>query len=217
MRIRVVLVDDHKVVRDGLRVLLAEQHDLEVVGEADHGREALRVVAETETDVVVMDFSMPELNGVEATRRIVGQHPRTRVVALSMYHDRKLIGEMLRVGALGFVSKECVTATLVSAIRSAHDGVVYVAPDLIERYGDVFLVPPGAALDPEQSVLSPREQEVLQLVAEGRTTKEIAGRLEISAKTVDTHRQNIMKKLNMRTVAELTKYAVRERITPLDP
>lgn len=212
--IRILLVDDHKVMRDGLRLLLDHYSDMQVVGEADHGRDALALAARLEVDVVVMDVAMPELNGIETTRRLLARHPAVRVVALSMYNDRRILNEMLQAGASALVVKGSATEELIQAIRAVRAGQEYVAPAIAATLGSN--VGGGAGADQiAPAVLTNRELEVLQLVAEGGTTKSIGSRLNISAKTVDTHRQNIMRKLNLRTVAELTKYAVREGITTL--
>ena len=213
--IRILLVDDHKVMRDGLRLLLEEQPDMTVVAEADHGRQALDLVEQVDVDVVVMDVAMPELNGIEATRQIRVRRPEVAVVALSMYHEHRFVTEMLTAGASAFVVKGSGTGDLVEAIRRAHAGRTYIAPELAKAVGADFVERVRSEESAPGNVLTNRELEVLQLVAEGGTTKSIGERLKISAKTVDTHRQNIMRKLNLRTVAELTKYAVREGITSL--
>ena len=212
--IRILLVDDHKVMREGLRLLLDHHQDMVVVGEADHGRDALAMCDKLELDVVVMDVAMPELNGIETTRRLLTRHPEIKVVALSMYNERRILAEMLQAGASALVVKGSATEELVQAIRAARAGERFIAPEIAATVGGVFH--DTSSVDQvAPAVLTNRELEVLQLVAEGGTTKSIGTRLNISAKTVDTHRQNIMRKLNLRTVAELTKYAVREGITTL--
>jgi two-component system, NarL family, response regulator NreC len=212
--IRILLVDDHKVMRDGLRLLLDDHADMQVVGEADHGRDALALAARLQIDVVVMDVAMPELNGIEATRRLLVRFPQMKVVALSMYNERKILTEMIQAGASALVVKGSATEDLVQAIRAAHAGRTFLAPEIARSVGNDF-TERVAGERGKSGDLTNRELEVLQLVAEGGTTKSIGNRLDISAKTVDTHRQNIMRKLNLRTVAELTKYAVREGITSL--
>jgi two-component system, NarL family, response regulator NreC len=212
--IRILLVDDHKVMRDGLRLLLDDHADMQVVGEADHGRDALALAARLQIDVVVMDVAMPELNGIEATRRLLVRFPQVKVVALSMYNERKILTEMIQAGASALVVKGSATEDLVQAIRAAHAGRTFLAPEIARTVGKDF-TEQVAGERGKSGDLTNRELEVLQLVAEGGTTKSIGNRLDISAKTVDTHRQNIMRKLNLRTVAELTKYAVREGITSL--
>jgi DNA-binding NarL/FixJ family response regulator len=212
--IKILLVDDHKVMRDGLRLLLDDHPDMQVVGEADHGRDALALVSRIQVDVVVMDVAMPELNGIETTRRMLTRFPSIKVVSLSMYNERKILTEMLQAGAAALVVKGSATEDLVQAIRTVHAGRTFLAPEIIKTVGEDFAKTVGVVRG-KSSDLTNRELEVLQLVAEGGTTKSIGNRLDISAKTVDTHRQNIMRKLNLRTVAELTKYAVREGITSL--
>lgn len=214
--IRILLVDDHKVMRDGLRLLLDDQTNMEVVGEADHGRQALELADAIPIDVVVMDIAMPELNGLEATRQLRMRHPDVKIVVLSMYNEQRVLFEMLQAGASAFVVKGSVTDDLVEAIRFAKAGRTYLAPQIARSMGPDLadrILQDSAGANP--GTLTHRELEVLQLVAEGGTTKSIGVRLCISVKTVDTHRQNIMRKLNLRTVAELTKYAVREGITSL--
>jgi DNA-binding NarL/FixJ family response regulator len=212
--IKILLVDDHKVMREGLRLLLDDHPDMQVVGEADHGRDALALVSRIQVDVVVMDVAMPELNGIETTRRMLTRFPSIKVVSLSMYNERKILTEMLQAGASALVVKGSATEDLVQAIRTVHAGRTFLAPEIIKTVGEDF-AKKGGVVRGKSSGLTNRELEVLQLVAEGGTTKSIGNRLDISAKTVDSHRQNIMRKLNLRTVAELTKYAVREGITSL--
>lgn len=212
--IKILLVDDHKVMRDGLRLLLDDHPDMQVVGEADHGRDALALASRIQVDVVVMDVAMPELNGIETTRRMLIRFPRIKVVSLSMYNERKILTEMLQAGASALVVKGSATEDLVQAIRTVHAGRTFLAPEIIKTVGEDFAKTVGVVRR-KSGDLTNRELEVLQLVAEGGTTKSIGNRLDISAKTVDTHRQNIMRKLNLRTVAELTKYAIREGITSL--
>lgn len=214
-QIRILLVDDHQVMRDGLKLLLHDQADCRVVAEAQHGREALERVEEMDCDIVVMDIAMPELNGIEATRQLLARRPEVRVVALSMYSDQKVLSEMLKAGARGFVVKGSASEELIEAIRTVFRGGQYLSPQLAEVVDFDFKSNKPGSGRVGGSLLTSRELEVLQLVAEGGTTKSIGVRLNISAKTVDTHRQNIMKKLNLRTVAELTKFAVREGITSL--
>ncbi|WP_298266666.1 response regulator transcription factor [Geobacter sp.] len=217
MSIKVVVVDDHKIMREGLRSLLERENDLLVVGEADTGRQAIQCVSDTAPDLVLMDLSMPEMNGIEATRRIVEEFPDVRVLALSMHSDRRFIEEALAAGACGFLLKDCAFDELVVAIREVTAGRYYLSPriagvvvsDFLGRHGRPQPVPAARRL-------TPREREVLQLVAEGKNTKEIAFALGVSVKTVETQRTQIMKKLKMGSVAELTKYAIREGLTSLD-
>lgn len=217
MKLSVILADDHQVIREGLRNLIADQSDMEVIAEASNGREAIDLCDEMQPDVVVMDVAMPDLNGIEATRQIISECPNTKVLALSMHSDKHYAAGMLGAGASGYVLKDCAFDELADAIRRIASGSSYLSPeiegvvlrDYVERLS-------GQGGDSAFSVLTDREREVLQLVAEGHTTKQIAGDLHVSVKTVESHRQNIMDKLEIRSIAELTKYAIREGLTSLD-
>lgn len=216
MSVRVVLADDHAMLRDGLRAVLGGEPDVEVVGEASTGREALERVRELSPDVVVMDVGMHDLNGVEATRQIHRESPRTRVVGLSTHADKRYVLGMLDAGAAGYVLKVSAYDELRRAIETVVRGKVYLSPEI----ADVVLENRrGAEEEAEPSglvALGPREREVLQLLAEGHTSGEIAERMGISTHTVETHRRNIMRKLDLHSVAELTKFAIREGLTPLE-
>ncbi len=216
MSIRILLVDDHKIVRDGLRSLIEKQPDLEVVAEADNGRQALSQLRAMAPDVVIIDVAMPDLNGVDATRRIVADFPRIKVIALSMHSDRRFVSGMLAAGASGYLLKDCAFEELNFAIRTVVRNQTYLSPSISKVLVDDYrqqLENVQAAAPP---ALTAREREVLQLLAEGRTTKQIAFLLNISVKTVESYRQKIMDKLDMHTVAELTKYAIREGLVSLD-
>jgi DNA-binding NarL/FixJ family response regulator len=213
--VRILLAEDHTVVRAGLRALLEKEDGMEVVAEASDGREAVQLAQTARPDVVVMDVTMPGLNGIEATRAIVSQNPRIRVVGLSMNSDRRYILEMLSAGAVGYVLKSAAADDLVRALHSVHDGRTYFSRQISDLVVKEIVERPAREATSLAS-LSGREREVLQLLAEGRTSKEIAVRLDIAASTVESHRQKIMDKLNLRSVAELTKYAVREGLTPLE-
>ncbi len=216
MNIKVLLVDDHKIVREGLRSLLEKEGDISIVAEADNGRTAAQRATEMLPDVVVMDIAMPEMNGIEATRRITAENPEIRVLALSMHSARRFVSEALSVGAKGYLLKDCAADELVRAIRTVAADKIYLSPDITDQIVKDYVknLPdsPPAALN----MLSTREKEVLQLIAEGRNTKEIAFTLNVSIKTIETHRQQIMKKLNLQSVAGLTRYAIREGLTPLE-
>ena len=204
-RIRVLLADDHAVVRQGFRMILGAQSDLEIVGEAGNGREAVELAAELKPDVVVMDVTMPELNGIEATRRVTAENPHIRVVALSMHKDSVYVREILRAGARGYLLKESVADDLVAAVRAVAAGEGYLSPAISNAVLDDYRRHVTDPID----LLSSREREVLQMLAEGKTNKEIAGTLNLSVYTVDAHRGRIMEKLNVHSINELVRFAVR--------
>lgn len=213
--VRVLLADDHKIVRDGLRALLTRSANIEVVGEAENGRATLLLARQLKPDIIIMDVAMPDLNGIEATRQILSDLPETKVVAVSMHSDRRYVSEMLKAGAAAYLSKDYAFDELEKTIAAVSAGKIYLSPDIsgvvVENY--VRQTPQAEAT--AYSLLSDREREVLQLLAEGKTAKEIAEDLHLSIKTVETHRSNIMTKLNIHRLAELTKYAIREGLTPL--
>ncbi len=201
-------------MRDGLRELLEKQDDFEVVAEADNGRDALTMTRQYRPDVVIMDIAMPELNGIGATREILDADGSIRILALSMHPSGRVVSEMLRAGASGYLVKSCALAELVTAVRTIQAGKTYLSPEIAGVVVDGFVQSLPTENGLARGVLSDRECQVLQLVAEGLSTKEIASELDITSKTVDTHRQHIMDKLGIRSIAELTKYAVREGLTP---
>jgi DNA-binding NarL/FixJ family response regulator len=213
---RILLVDDHSMFREGLRKLLETNPDFHVVAEASDGRQAVELAQEYNPDVVLMDVSMPGLNGVEATRKIINVQPQTKVVGLSMHTDRRYPSELLRAGASGYLPKDGSFDELERAVRAVCAGEVYLSPRLMSNYngnGD------GSGENGSATAfdrLTAREREVLQLMAEGQATKEIAATLHVSVKTVETHRRQIMEKLNIYSVAELTKYAIREGLTSIE-
>ena len=204
-RIRILLADDHAVVRRGFQMILAEQSDMEIVGEAANGREALELAAKLKPDVVVMDVAMPELNGIEATRRMAENAPHARVLALSMHKDSVYVREILRAGARGYLLKDSVAADLVSAVRAVASGEGYLSPAVSDAVLDDYRRHVTNPID----LLTGREREVLQMLAEGKTNKEIAGILNLSVYTVDAHRGRIMEKLNLHSITELVRFAVR--------
>jgi DNA-binding NarL/FixJ family response regulator len=216
MNVQIIIADDHKLMREGLSSLLGQQGDIVVIGQANNGREAVQLTERLAPDVVVMDVSMPDLNGIDATRHIISRRPKTKVIALSMHSDRQFVAEMFRAGASGYLLKDSAFEELACAIRTVAKNETYIAPKIsgfsLEDYtstnaGSEPLVLPR---------LSDREREVLQMIAEGKGTKEIAADLHLSAKTIETHRQHLMDKLDMYSVAELTKFAIREGLTTLD-
>lgn len=213
--VRIILADDHNIVRDGLRSLLEKQGDMEIVGEAEDGRTTVKLTHELRPHVVVMDVNMPDLNGIEATRQITAQHPNTRVIALSMYLDGRFVSEMLNAGASAYLPKKSAATELVAAIRAVVNGKTYLSPEIAGDVVDTHVRTSEKKGDSAFSKLSDREREVLQLLAEGNSVKEIADLLSVSVNTVHTHRQHIMEKLNLHSIAELTKYAIREGLTSL--
>lgn len=215
MTIKVLLADDHKIVRDGLRTLLEKHADIAVLGEAEDGREALQLAGKLSPDVVVMDIAMPELNGIEATRQILSEHPGIKIVALSMHSDKRFVSEMLKAGASAYLLKDCAFEELIAAIRTIMKGKIYLSPGIAGVVLADYIRSDRKSEPSVFSQLSDREREVLQLMAEGKTTKEVAAHLNVSIKTVETHRTNIMTKLDIHSIAELTKYAVREGLTSL--
>jgi len=188
---------------------------MEVVAQADNGLDALRIVEESRPGVVLMDVSIPEMNGIEATRRIITASPDTRVVALSMHIDKQFIEGMLQAGAMGYLLKNCDSDELKHAVRTVRTGEMYLCPRAARVIVDHHVTGAGEAGN-DAPQLTPREREILQLIAEGKSVRQIAARLSVSAKTVETHRSRIMDKLDLRTVAELTKYAVKIGLSPLD-
>jgi DNA-binding NarL/FixJ family response regulator len=212
---RVLLADDHKILRQGLRTLLEQEKDIHVVGEAENGRTSVKLAGELAPDVVIMDVAMPDLNGIDATRRITESEPRTRVLALSMHSDGRYVKGMLQAGARGYILKDCAAEELTRAIRAVMADQVYVSPGVTGTIVDDYVRQLSAETD-EPATLTPREREVLQLLAEGASTANIAAELHLSVKTIETHRKRIMDKLSLRSIAELTKYAIREGITTLE-
>jgi len=221
MAVRVLIVDDHKLVREGLRSLLEKEPDMKVIGEAADGHTALSLVQQESPDVVIIDVAMPNLNGIEATRQILTKAPNTRVIALSMYTDRRFIIGMLNAGASGYLPKDCAFEELAAAIRAVAANRTYLSPTIVDVViKDYFHQLQFTQLRKNNtgvfSTLTSREREVTQLLAEGKTVKEIARHISLSVKTIETYRQHIMTKLNTHSIAELTKYALREGLTSLD-
>jgi two-component system response regulator NreC len=218
MSIRVLLADDHRIVREGLRALLEGQQDIEVVAEAEDGLTMLRLVKETAPDVAVVDVAMPDLNGIEATRQLIARAPGngTRVIALSMYSDRRFVAGMLGAGASGYLLKDCAFEELARAIRAVAANQTYLSPSIAGVVVKSYLHKLDENGSSAFSILTGRQRQVLQLLAEGKNTKEIANRLGLSVKTVETHRQRIMDRLDVHSIAELTRYAISEGLTPLE-
>ena len=214
-KITVLLADDHEVVRQGLRALLSAQPDMEVVGEAENGREAVTLAAKTSPDIVVMDIAMPVLNGLAATREILHRLPDTKVVVLSSYDDKDCVAELIEAGASSYLTKRSAAGELADAIRAVRRGKTYFGPEIqkqIQERERAALTPGGAVR--RRTGLTKREAEVLQLIAEGFPNKGIAAQLGISVKTVEKHRQSVMNKLNIHETAGLTRFAVSKNIVP---
>ena len=216
MSIRILLADDHKIVRTSLGKLLEKEMDFEIIGEADNGRDTVKLATEVLPDVVIMDIGMPELNGVEATKQIIQISDKIKIIALSMHSDKMFITGMFKAGASGYLLKDCAFDELVDAIKSVVNNKIYVSKEVTGIVVNELL----GAISKENLTgttnLSDREKEVLQLLAEGKSTKETAQALNLSIKTIESHRKNIMTKLNINTIPELTKYAVRMGLTSLN-
>ena len=215
MSIRILLADDHQIVRDGLRILVEQQPDMEVVAEAEEGRTAVQLVQEQSPDVVIIDVGMPDLNGIEATLQIKTKAPEVKVIALSMHSDRRYVIGMLRAGASGYLLKDCAFEELVRAVHAVMVGQTYLSPAIAGVVVGDYVRHVEPDDESHFSLLTAREREVLQLLAEGQLSRQIAVRLHVSVKTVETHRQNIMEKLNLHTIADLTRYAIRTGLTSL--
>jgi len=203
-KIHILLADDHAVVRQGFKMILAAQPDMEIVGEAGNGREALDLASQLQPDVIVMDVAMPELNGIEATRRVADVSPRSRVLALSMHKDSVYVREILRAGARGYLLKDSVSSDLLAAVRAIARGEGYLSPGV----SDAVLNDYRRHVTDPIDLLTSREREVLQMIAEGKTNKDIATVLNLSVYTVDAHRGRIMEKLNVHSVTDLVRFAV---------
>lgn len=211
--IKVLLADDHGIIRSGLRALLQSQQDISIVGEAGDGRQAVELVKELQPDVIIMDVAMPGLNGIDAARLARAAKPDLKIIALSANSEERTTAEMLRAGAVGYVAKEAAYEELLEAIHTVMRGLVYFSPAAMSSLVHSVGTDRTPMLETVFGRLSTREREILQLIAEGKSTKQIASTLAISIKTAETHRRNLMEKLQLDTVAELTKYAIREGLT----
>jgi DNA-binding NarL/FixJ family response regulator len=216
MPTKVLLVDDHAIIRQGLSSLLEKQPDIEVVGGVEDGRQAIDSVRRLAPDLVIMDISMPNLNGIDATRKIVEETSSVKIIALSIHSSRRFVAEMLKAGASGYILKDCLFDELMEAIKTVLNGGIYLSPKITGVVIDDYVQRLSKQSQTSGPVLSDREREVLQLLSEGKSTKEIALFLHVSAKTIESNRRTIMDKLKINSVAELTKYAIREGITPLE-
>ena len=202
--VTILLADDHTIVRQGLKLILSAHEDLQVVGEAANGREAVELAAKLRPDIVLMDVQMPELNGIEATKKMVAANPRIRILALSMHKESVYVREILRAGARGYILKDAIDTELLTAVRSVANGDGYISPAVAGALDDQA----KDANDPV-GLLSTREREVLLLIADGKTNKEIATKLNLSVYTVDSHRGKIMEKLNLHSAGELVRFAMK--------
>jgi two-component system, NarL family, response regulator NreC len=216
MTLKILLADDHQLLRDGLRSLLEKQHGVQIVAEAENGRKAVELAKETNPALIIMDLNMPDLNGIEATRRILKESPRIKIIALSMHSDKRYVTRALQAGASGYVLKDNAFDELTKAIQRVMQNRIYLSPEINQVVVKDYLERSKQLDKPAYSVLTEREREVVQLIAEGKSTKEIASILKISVKTVETYRQRTMDKLNINNIADLIKFAIREGLSSLD-
>jgi two-component system, NarL family, response regulator NreC len=210
MGIKIIIADDHKIVRDGLKTLIDRQKGMEVIGEAENGRTAVALTRKLLPDIVIMDVSMPDMNGIEATRQIIKEVRGVKVIALSMHSDRRFVTGMLEAGSSGYLLKDCAFEELAKAIRCVADNKSYLSPGISDIVVKDYLQKVSGNGGSSSPTLSNREREIIQLLAEGKNASEISSLLHISVKTVETHRRNIMIKLDISTMAELIKYSIRE-------
>ena len=217
MSIRIILADDHTIVRHGLNRLLQQEEDMEVIAQAADGHSTVELTRELSPDMVIMDIGMPDLNGIDATQQIAREFPQVKVIGLSMHSGKKFVIEMLNAGASGYLLKDCALEELTTAIKTVAAGQIYLSPSITDVVIDNYIRRSETKENSAFSLLSQREREVLQLMAEGKTTKQIGLQLHISPKTVEGHRLRLMSKLNMDNVAKLTKYAIQEGLTSAEP
>ena len=216
MCIKIVLADDHKIIRAGLKSLIESCNNFRVIGEAENGREAVKLVNDLMPQVVIMDISMPDLNGIDATRQILAKFPETKIIALSMHTDKRFVIGMLKAGASGYMLKDCAFDELTIAINTVLNQQTYLSSQITNVVVQNIKLESLNEKKPALSLLSVREREILQLIAEGKSTKQIAAILFISVKTVESHRHNIMVKLEIHNLADLIKLAIREGLTSLE-
>jgi DNA-binding NarL/FixJ family response regulator len=216
MGVKILLADEHKLMRDGLRSLIEKRDGLQVVAEAENGQTAIKLNRKFRPDVIVMDINMPDLNGIDASRQIIQEFPDTKIIAFSMHTDHQFVAGALKAGVSGYLQKDSAFEELAQAIRTVVANRTYLSSritgDVVNGYVEKLLADDSAA----PACLTDREREVAQLYAEGHSTRQIADRLNLSVKTIETHRRNIMQKLDITSIAELTKFAIREGLTTLD-
>jgi DNA-binding NarL/FixJ family response regulator len=217
MSIRILLADDHAIVRDGLNRSLQQQENMEVIGQAQDGLTTVELNRELSPDLIIMDIGMPDLNGIEATRQILRESSEVKIIGLSMHSGKRFVTEMFKAGAKGYLPKDCELDELVDAIQAVMDGKTYLSPSITGIVVDNYVRTSSENQSSVFTILTPREREVLQLMAEGNSTKQIGRRLHISPKTVEAHRLRIMGKLEIDNVAQLTKYAIQEGLTSPEP
>jgi two-component system response regulator NreC len=217
MSIRIILADDHTIVRHGLNKLIQQQENMEVIAQAADGRSTVELTRELLPDMVIMDIGMPDLNGIGATGQIIREFPQVKVIGLSMHSGKKFVIEMLKAGASGYLLKDCALEELTTAVKAVASGKIYLSPSITDVVVENYVRHSERKESSAFSLLSQREREVLQLMAEGKTTKQIGLKLHISPKTVEGHRLRLMEKLNMDSVAKLTKYAIQEGLTSPEP
>jgi len=212
MKKRILIADDHSIVRSGIRYLLSARNDVEIVGEADNGLSAISLARKLKPDMILMDIAMPQMNGVEAIQEIVREAKETKVLVLSMHSDDRMVSRAMKAGAKGYLIKDCDSKELNEAINALSAGDVYLSKELSSALIHGYIEKLVNDI-PGTSILTPKERQILQMIAEGNTTKDIAALLNVSIKTVEVHRSNIMRKLNLHNIADLTKYAIREGLT----
>ena len=214
MAVKILLVDDHEIMREGMSALVRKYSQFEVVGQATDGRQALEMASHLNPDVVIMDVGMPNLNGVDATKKLLSLYPDLKIMALSAHSDGSIVGKMIKAGASGYMLKESAFEELIEGLNTLLDGKTFLCKKISKVVFSEYVGMVTNSKKKNIDGLTSREREVLQLVAEGNTTKEIAAVLKLSTKTIDSHREHIMEKLEIRNIAGLTKYAIREGLTP---
>ncbi|MFC1490661.1 response regulator [Candidatus Latescibacterota bacterium] len=215
MKIKILIADDHKILREGLRLLLSKEPDFDVIAEASSGKAAIQLACELKPDIILMDISMPDINGIEATKKILSKVPKVKILALSTYSDKRFITEMFNAGASGYLVKDCAFDEVSTAVRTVAANQKFVSPSIMDTVVDLFLDKNIPSKEKTRE-LTERETEILRMITQGKNTKEIASELFISVKTVDTHRQHIMDKLDIHNVVELTKYAISTGLISID-